>query len=267
MPFPYERYHMLAEPLKVYYPTGEEAQARWVLQAIDKASKSLVQLLDQPMPAMDLLLVATVDWTNAPQETSQELTELEEPTPRQLPYWTDATQPSCLVIPSEFDPIVGEPTQAKRAFLLYHEVTRAFLEHDPRPWPEEYPLWADEWQLQFAALWLAQHIHGQPGIVLKDLREKYAELFELEEDGKTPVTIRGFDWDEDTSPEDYLGFDLLLGQFAADLLAHYGPEVLPRFLTLYRKDHNVLLSDDVTEMLGSVLGPGGVEWLEQLVYF
>src|SRR5713226_6114230 len=53
----------------------------------------------------------------------------------------------------------------------------------------------------------------------------------------------------------------------SSLLARSGPEALPRFLTLYRQDHHVLLSDDVTEMLGSVLGPAGVEWLEGLVYF
>src|SRR5256885_17222859 len=83
-------------------------------------------------------------------------------------------------------------------------------------------LWADEWQLKFAALWLSQQIDGQKGVVNKDLREKYAEIFEPEEDGKTPVTIRGFDWYDDTTPEDYLCYELLLEQLAADLLAHSG---------------------------------------------
>ncbi|TMC14030.1 MAG: hypothetical protein E6J33_12265 [Chloroflexi bacterium] len=143
----------------------------------------------------------------------------------------------------------------------------AFLESDPRPYPEEYPLWADEWQLKFAALWLSQQINAQKGIVNRDLHEKYAEIFEPEEDGKTPVTIRGFDWYEDTTPEDYLCYELLLEQFAADLLAQYGPELLPRFLALYRKDYNVLLSEDVTEMLGSAIGPNGTRWLDELTYF
>src|SRR6266702_1173109 len=182
MPFPYKQYETLAEPLQLYYPAGEETQARWVLQTLEQASELLAKLLN-------------------------------------------------------------------------------------RPAPDEYPLWADEWQLQFAALWLAREINGQQGIVTGDLHQKYAEIFEPEEDGKTPVTVRGFDWYEDTSPEDYLCFDLLLEQFAADLLARSDPGVLPRFLTLYRKDYHVLLSDDVTEMLGSVLGPTGVEWLEGLVYF
>lgn len=266
MPFPYERYQTIAEPFKVYYPRGEEAQTLWVIQTIDKASKLLVELLDQPVPDMEILLVATVDWASAPQETSEEPAQ-PDGLNRLLPYWTDTTQPSCLVIPSELDPIVGEPTRAKLAFLLYHEITRVFLEHDPRPWPNEYPLWADEWQLQFAALWLTQQIHSQQGIVTKDLHQKYAEIFEPEADGKTPITIRGFDWYEDTTPEDYLCFALLLEQLAADLLKHYNPEVLPHFLALYRKDHSILLSDDVTEMLASVLGPGGLEWLEHLTYF
>ena len=51
---------------------------------------------------------------------------------------------------------------------------------------------------QFAALWLMQQINGHSGIVMKDLHEHYAEIFEPELDGKTPVTIRGFDWYEDT---------------------------------------------------------------------
>jgi hypothetical protein len=266
MPFPYERYETLAEPRRVYYPAGEETQARWVLQTLEQASKLLAKLLSRPAPEMEILLVATKDWESRPQEMPEEQAELEG-SGYLLPYWTDSTQPPSLVIPTELDPIIGEPAQQKLAFLLFHEITRAFLENDPRPWPDEYPLWADEWQLQFAALWLAQQINSQQGIVTRDLHQKYAEIFEPEEDGKTPVTVRGFDWYEDTSPEDYLCFDLLLEQFAADLLARSGPEVLPHFLTLYRKNHRVLLSDDVTEMLGSVLGLGGVEWLEGLIYF
>ncbi len=266
MSFPFERYETRIEQLKIYYPAGEETQASWALQTIDQANRLLAKLLNQPAPEIEILLVASKDWENRPLEMPEEQAELAG-SGNLLPYWTGSTQPSSLVIPVVLDPIIGEPTQQKLAFLLYHEITRAFLENDPRPWPDEYPLWADEWQLQFAALWLAQKINGQQGIVTRDLHQKYAEIFEPEEDGKTPVTVRGFDWYEDTSPEDYLCFDLLLEQFAADLLARSGPEVLPRFLTLYRQDHHALLSDDVTEMLGSVLGPGGVEWLEGLVYF
>ena len=62
-------------------------------------------------------------------------------------------------------------------------------------------------------------------------------------------------------------YELLLEQLAADILKQYGPKVLPRFLALYRKDRNILLSDEVTEMLGAALGAGGVEWLDELVYF
>src|SRR6266436_3594539 len=162
---------------------------------------------------------------------------------------------------------MGEPTQEKLAFLLYHEMAHAFIESDSRPWPEESPLWADEWQLQFAALWLFHQIHAGYGIVMTDLHEKYEEIFEPEPDGKTPVTVRGFDWYEDTSAEDYLIFSLLLEQFAADLLANYSSAILPRFLKLYRNTSSVLLSDDVTAMLAGLLGPGGSEWLENLVYF
>ena len=102
---------------------------------------------------------------------------------------------------------------------------------------------------------------------MKDLHDHYAEIFEPELDGKTPVTIRGFDWYEDTSDEDYLIFNLLLEQFAADLQLKYSPEILPRFLDLYRNACSVLLSDDITNMLAGILGPGGAEWLENLVYF
>ncbi len=264
MSFPYDRYESLAEPLRVFYPAGEEAQARWVSHTLDMAGKFLSTLLHQPEPQMDILLVASADWGAAPPEDFAEPENDSPGTP--LPYWSDA---SYIVIPTELDPIIGEPTQPKLAFLLYHELARAFLENDPRPWPEEYPLWADEWQLQFAAVWLSQCISGasSPAIVTTDLHQKYAEIFELEEDGKTPMTVRSFDWYDDTSLEDYLCFDLLLERFAVDLLKHTGPEVLPRFLALYRKDHTLLLSDDVTEMLGSVLDPGGIEWLESREYF
>jgi hypothetical protein len=260
MPFPYEHYETLAEPLTVYYPTGQDTMARWIFQSIEKAGQLLTRLLGRPMPEMEIMLVAPDDWSVTPHEDSEEPNNA-------LPYWTNATQPPSVVVPLQLDPIIGTPTQEKLAFLLHAVLTQAFLENDPRPWPSESPLWADEWQLQFAALWLMQQIHRQAGIVMKDLHERYAEYFEPELDGKTPVTVRGFDWYEDTSSEEYLFFSLLLEQFAADLLANYRPEILPRFLDLYRNEFGVLLSDDVTDMLASVLGPDGAEWLEELVYF
>ncbi|MBV8823140.1 MAG: hypothetical protein JO125_12320 [Chloroflexi bacterium] len=260
MHFPYELYETLAEPLTVYYPTGEEARARWVFQTIDKAAGLLTQLLNQPMPEIEILLVTMADWPLAPRNEDEELSNPQ-------PYWTDASSPPCIVIPAEIDAIFGEFTQEKFAYMLCHELILAFLESDSRPWPNDYPLWADEWQLKFAALWLYQHLYSRQDIVNKDLREQNAEIFEPEPDGKTPVTIRGFDWYEDTAAEDYLAYELLLEQFAADLLATYEPQVLPRFLDLYRVERDVLLSDDVTAMLASALGPGGAEWLEELVYF
>jgi hypothetical protein len=258
--FPYERYETLAEPRTVYYPASEEEFARWVFQSIDKAGKLLTQLLSQPMPDIELLLVAQDDWNLAPHDEEEELHNPH-------PFWTDVTTPPSIVVPLELDPIFGEPTIEKLAFMLYHELALAFLENDPRPYPGEYPLWADEWQLKFAALWVSQQVSAFQGIVNKDLHEKYAEIFEPEEDGKTPVTIRGFDWYEDTIPEDYLCYELLLEQLAADILKQYGPEVLPRYLALYRKAHTILLSDEITEMLGAALGVGDVAWLDELVYF
>ena len=212
------------------------------------------------MPDIELLLVSPDDWNLAPRDE-------EEESGNPHPFWTDVTTPPTIVVPLELDPIFGEPTLEKLAFMLYHELALAYLENDPRPYPEEYPLWADEWQLKFAALWVSQQVSGHAGIVNKDLHEKYAEIFVPEEDGKTPVTIRGFDWYEDTIPEDYLCYELLLEQLAADILKKYGPEVLPRYLTLYRKARAILLSDEITEMLGTALGEGGVEWLDELIYF
>ncbi len=260
LPFPYEHYETLDAPLTVYYPPGQQGYARQVAQTVEQAGKLLSSLLGQPMPDVELLLVAPDDWELAPREEAEEA-------PPSNPYWTDVTNPSSLMIPLELDPVFGEPTPEKLAFLLYHELALAFLESDPRPWPEEYPLWADEWQLKLAALWLSQQISGQQGIVSRDLYEQYADIFEPEADGKTPVTIRGFDWDEDTTPEDYLIYELLLEQFAADLLARYDPTVLPRFLALYRTRRAVLLSDEATQLLAEALGPGSARWLEGLVYF
>ncbi len=260
MLFPYERYKTLAESLTVYYPDGEETRARQAFQLIEKAGQLLSQLLDQPMPELEIVLVAQDDWPLAPHDEAGQ-----EEYPH--PYWTEATSPPSVVIPAEIDPIFGELTQEKLAYMLYHELALAFIEADPRPWPEEYPLWADEWQLKFAALWLSHRLDHVQGVVNKDLHELYAEIFEPEPDGKTPVTIRGFDWYEDTSPEDYLCYELLLEQFAADLLAAYNPDILPRFLTLYRTERETLLSEDVTTILASVLGPNSAEWLDNLVYF
>jgi len=260
MSFPYERYETLAEPMTVYYPTGQATLARWVFQSADRASKLLAQLLNIPAPEMEIIVVAPADWEDAPREEPEETVIM-------LPYWTDVTEPSTMVVPTQLDSIMGEYSQEKLAFLLFHEVAHAFLACDPHPWPLESPLWADEWQLQFAALWLYQQIYHTTGIVMTDLHRQYEEIFEPEADGKTPVTVRGFDWYEDTTPQDYLEYTLLLEQFASDLLERYDATILPRFIELYRKEDVTWLSDEVTNLLGVALGDGGEAWLEELTYF
>ncbi|HVB60236.1 MAG TPA: hypothetical protein VNE61_03500 [Ktedonobacteraceae bacterium] len=260
MPFPYERYETLAEPLTVYYPTGEETLARWVLQNIERGSRLLADLLNLAAPEMEIILVAPADWEATPHTEPEELAHPH-------PYWTDATMPPSLVVPLEIDALFGDVTQEKLAYLLFHELGVAFLEADSRPYPGEAPLWADEWQPKFAALWLVQQVLGHTGIVNADMRVRYGDLFEPEADGKTPVTVRGFDWYEDTSANDYLAYALLLEQLAADMLTQFDAGALPRFLARYRTDRDVLLSDEVTKMLGNALGPGGIEWLENLDYF
>ncbi|HEU5383111.1 MAG TPA: hypothetical protein VFV38_47530 [Ktedonobacteraceae bacterium] len=263
MSFPYEHYATLNGPLKTYYPAGQEDLAHQVQQEVGQAGKLLGTLLDQPLPELEILVAAASDWEFVPREDEED----EEGSGTMLPYWTDVTSPPTLVVPEQMDEIIGEATREKLSLLLYHELAHAFLENDPRPWPEESPLWADEWQLQFAAFWLFQQIHGQIEDITADLHQQFAELFEPEADGKTPVTVRGFDWYEDTTPEDYLEFVLLLEKFAIDLLARYDAALLLRFLERYRQDVPVLLSDEVTLMLAEALGPGGEEWLEELVYF
>src|SRR5437763_9555305 len=260
MQFPYERYKMLTAPMAVYYPTGEESLARWIGQTIQKAGVLLTQLLGRSMPELEILVVHPDDWEAVPHSEMEEMG-----TPH--PFWTDVTSPPSIVVPTEIDPIFGEMAPEKFSFMLYHELSLAFLEDDPRPWPEESPLWADEWQFKFAALWLAQRLDDVRGVVNKDLHEQYGDIFEPEPDGKTPTTIRGFDWYEDTTAEDYLYYELLLEQFAADLLEESDEELLPRFLALYREGHAVLLSDDVTAMLVEALGAEKETWLEELVYF
>lgn len=260
MDFPYERYNILAGALTVYYPGGEEAYAHQVDQAAGKAIEQLSRLFGRPAPGLELLVVAADDWDAAPHDDVEEVSA-------PYPYLTEATSPPTIVVPVALDATFGAIGQEKLAFALYHELTLAFLEDDPRPWPEDYPLWADEWQIKFISLWLSHTLDNQQGILSKDLYEQYASVFKPEADGKTPVTIRGFDWFEDAEPEVYLCFELLLEQFAADLLEKYDISILSRFLERYRAGHKSLLNDDVTAMLADALGPGGQEWLEHLIYF
>lgn len=263
MAFPYEQYITLHGTFKTYHPAHQAELAQRVVHEVEQASQLLGQLLNQPLPPIEILIVATADWEHVPQEDEDET----EAPPVMLPYWTDAIWPPTLVVPEQMDEIIGEGTSEKLSLLLYHELAHAFLESDPRPWPAESPLWADEWPLQFAAFWLFQQIHGQIEHITADLHQQFAEIFEPELDGKTPVTVRGFDWYEDTTPDDYLEFVLLLEKFASDLLANYDATILPHFLTCYRRDVPVLLSDEVTLMLAEALGTGGEQWLENLVYF
>jgi hypothetical protein len=212
------------------------------------------------MPDFEVLLVNMDDWPLVPHSESE---EVDSP----HPYMTDVTTPVTLVVPLEIDPIFGEVTPEKFAFMLYHELTVAYLEEDPRPWPEVTPLWADEWQFKFLALWLSQQLKDVQGVVNKDIFAQNEEAFEPEPDGKTPVTVRGFDWYEDTLPDEYLTYELLLEQFAADLLSRYDVSIISRFLALYRVDRSEFLSDQITMLLVEALGPNSEAWLEALVYF
>lgn len=260
MLFPYDRYETLTEPFTVYYPASEEVLARGVAEKIQNAGKLLSQLLQLELPDFEVLLVDMEDWPLVPHSETE---EVDSP----HPYVTDLTTPPTLVVPTELDAIFGEVTPEKFAFMLYHELTVAYLEDDPRPWPEVTPLWADEWQFKFISLWLSQQLDGVKGVVNKDMHEQHEEAFEPEADGKTPVTVRGFDWYDDTTPEEYLTYELLLEQFAADLLEHHDISLITRFLALYRIEREELLSDQVTKMLVEALGPQSEEWLEELVYF
>jgi hypothetical protein len=260
MIFPYDHYEVLTESFTVYYPTGEESLARWVQQTIDNAGARLSKLLNIDMPDFEVLLVNMDDWPLVPHSESE---EVDSP----HPYMTDVTTPVTLVVPLEIDPIFGEVTPEKFAFMLYHELTVAYLEEDPRPWPEVTPLWADEWQFKFLALWLSQQLKDVQGVVNKDIFAQNEEAFEPEPDGKTPVTVRGFDWYEDTLPDEYLTYELLLEQFAADLLSRYDVSIISRFLALYRVDRSEFLSDQITMLLVEALGPNSEAWLEALVYF
>lgn len=260
MYFPYNRYEKLTGLLTAYYPSNEEELAHWIVQTIERASQRLTQLLERPMPDLEILVVKAEDWSLVPRGDLEE-----EHAPR--PYWTDETSPPTIVVPTEIDPTFGTITREKIAFMLYHELALAFLEADPRPWPEESPLWADEWQFKFVAVWLSYSLDSQQGMVNQDLYERRTDIFEPEPDGKTPMTVRGFDWYEDTPTEEYLCYELLLERLAKDLLARYDIHILPRFLANYRVERNVLLSDDVTNLLAAALGSGGEEWLEELVYF
>jgi hypothetical protein len=258
--FPFHQYRQRTEPFALFYPEHEEGLANWIAQTVSDGRQKLEAAFTRSLPTFTVIVVDMVDWHLVPHDEDEDVE-----TPH--PYMTNSTEPPSLVVPTEVDILFGEATSEKLAYMLYHELAVTSLESDPRPWPEDTPLWADEWQFQFVALWLAQTLNGVQGVVNKDIRQEYEEVFEVEPDGKTPVTIRGFDWYEDTTPEDYLAYELLLEQFAADLLQKDDIHLLVRFLDLYRKDHPTLLSDNITAMLTNVLGAGSEEWLENLIYF
>ena len=253
--------------MTVYYPASEEARTRRIVGSIQQAGERLSRLFAHPVPDMDVLFPTEQDWRLAPREPD-DIADKPEEEPL-LPYWTSAVTPSCLVVPSRLDEVWGEEIPEKLLFLLYHELAIAMLESDKRYWPDDVPLWADEWQFKYLALWLSQQLDGVRGLVSTDLREEFEESFEPEPDGKTPVTVRGFDWYEDTTRDEYVEYEILLEQFAADLLARHDHDVymILDFLISYRRPVERLLSDEVTKMLASSLGDGGEEWLENLVYF
>src|SRR5579875_1545516 len=104
MAFPYERYASLVGPLKTYYPAGQEELAQQIAREVEMAGKLLGQLLERPLPAIEIVLVAPAVWEFVPGGDE----EGDGARGGMLPYGTDVTGPSTRVVPEQMDEIIGE---------------------------------------------------------------------------------------------------------------------------------------------------------------
>jgi hypothetical protein len=227
-------YERLEGVIPVAYPPGMEARAVEVRHLLEVGTTSISEILSVEPPELEALLVADVNWEEAPREN-------ERPYPSGLPYFTRATRPPTLVLPETLSPAFRSHTDATYPLVVWHELAHAFLLKEPVP---RMPAWLRE----FVPQTLCAAVARRTGLSLGEL------------DRDPGFTVRNFGGRADADRQ--MAFQNLLLAFGAAALEEFGEGFLRHLVHNLWSETDIVDAERAEELLAASLGSGGWEWLE-----
>lgn len=210
-------------------------RGRQTLAHLEAGLAALPGLLGLPAPELEALVVADVDWNEAPRDNSR-------PYPRGLPYFTRSASPPALVIPEELSEAIEPQTEATLPLVVHHELAHAFLAGEVAA---KTPAWLRELPPQAASAAVAR----REALPLQD---------HLEQIQSPGFTVRGFR--TPAGAREQMAFQNLLLKLGADALEEFGERFLRRLVDVLGREEEV---DEprAEELLANALGEGGRRWL------
>jgi hypothetical protein len=231
----YERLEGSAFP--VVHPPRLEERAVEVRDLLEVGTNSLSEILGVEPPEIEALLVADEDWERSPRDN-------ERPYPPGLPYFTRAASPPVIVLPEKLSPAFRPRSAATGALVIWHELTHAFLLHEPLP---RSPAWFRELLPQALSATIAR----KAGLPLEEHLKKI--------DRRPGFTVRGFRERADAARQ--VAFQNLLLALGAAAVEKFGEGFLGALAHALWNERDVVGEDRAEELLATSLGPGGWEWL------
>lgn len=230
-------YERLEGAVPVAHAPDLAERAREVGFLLEMGAWEISDLLEEPVPKLEALLVSNGDWRDAPREGRS-------PYPPGLPYLTRSTDPPALVLPETLSPAIRPRTGATYPLVVWHELAHAFLLQRE---VARTPAWLRELipQALSAAvarrvdLPLEEHLDGvdrNPGFTVRSLKGH-------------------------ASAGEQMAFQNLLLMLGCGALEELGEEFLGKLVRALWGETDVVDEARAEGLLAGALGPGGREWL------
>lgn len=230
-------YERLTGTIPVVYPPHLRERARGLSVLLRDGAQALSGILETTPPGLQALLVAEVDWPEAPREGGQ-------PYPYGLPYFTRSVRPPALVLPEELTPAIRPRTSATWPLVVWHELAHAFL---LRKEVVRTPAWLGELIPQSASAAVALRT-GLP------LEKHFSGV-----DRNPGFTVRSPGGRADARTQ--MEFQNLLLLLGAAAVGEFGEGFLVRLVRALWEEKEIVGGERAEDILVDALGPGGWEWL------
>ena len=230
-------YERLEGSVPVLHPPRLRDRGRELRGLLGIGVRELSEILRVEPPEVQALLVADVNWREAPRDSSR-------PYPQGFPYFTRSVTPSALVLPEELHPVFHPRTEALLPLTVWHELAHAFLLQREMV---RTPAWLREFVPQTAAVAVAR----RSGLPLKD---------HLSQVDKLGFTVREFGGRVEA--EEQMSFQNLLLLFGNATLKEFGDKFLSVLVRKLWDEEDVVDEGWAEELFADALGNSGREWLE-----
>ncbi len=230
-------YERLRGAVPVVHAPGMADLTREVGRLLETGAWEISDLLEEPVPKLEALLVADGDWREAPRESRS-------PYPPGLPHFTRATDPPALVLPERLSPAIRPRTGATLPLTVWHELAHAFL-------LQRQVARTPAWLRELAPQALSAAVARRAGLALEE------HLAEVDRD--PGFTVRGLKGH--AGAEEQMAFQnllLLLGDAALD---EFREGFLRRLVYDLWAETDVVDEARAEELLAWALGKRGLEWL------